>query len=375
MNGFGDSSISWIVYRLIQHSDRELFQWHVSGLCGLGTMQKKFDQLGAYTIDFSKPINSSRYLWQRIREYLLDHEIRIIHTHTPRTIFQASLATKRLPRIIHIATKHLLTTPGDRKWGLPISTFDRFSLYLPDHLVAVSQTMARQIIAQPGIDQRQVTAIRNAIPVESFFLPEQREACRREFGLSPQSIAIGFAGRMEKVKRIDLLLYAHQQVLYRFPEACLVLVGEGSKQDDWRSMAESLGVSQAVIWAGFRTDMPRVLAALDAYVVPSVNEGLSLSILEALAAGKPVIATDVGGTSEVIVDDLTGILVSPGSYQMLAAAIIDLLNQPDKRARLSQAGRNLVLEQFNVKRMTDAYCKLYMNLVVDSGVNLVKCMF
>jgi glycosyltransferase involved in cell wall biosynthesis len=330
-------------------------------------MQEKFDQLGVHTIDFSKPVNSSRHIWQRIQKYMFDNDIHIIHSHTPRTIFQAKLATRRFPQIIHVATKHLLTSPADRKFGLPISILDRFSLYLPNQLVAVSNTMYGEIVAQPGIAPRRVRAIRNAIPAEKFFTPGEREACRGELGLSPKTVAIGFACRLEKVKRIDLLLYAHKQVLSEHPETCLVIVGEGSMLRDLQNLADQLGISNAVIWTGFRTDMSRILAALDIYVVPSVNEGLSLSMLEAMAAGKPVVATDVGGTSEVIVDDVTGILISPGSSQVLATAMTDLLNHPKKRARLSQKGQNLVVEEFNVQRMTNAYCELYMDLVGNVG--------
>lgn len=370
MNGFGDASISWIVHRIIHHaSNPNNFNWYVSGLCGLGTMQEKFNQLEAHTIDFSKPLKSKRFIWQRIRQYLLDHEIQIIHTHTPRTIIQASLATCRMPQVAHLATKHLLTTPGDRRWGIPVTIFDRFGLYLPDQIVAVSNTMVKQILIQPGISPQRVRAICNAIPAEKYYAPDQRESCRIELGLSPESIAIGFAGRMEKVKRIDLLLFAHKQILFDFPETRLVLVGEGSEQDEWKSLTENLGISHTVIWAGFRTDMPRIMAALDIYVVPSVNEGLSLSILEAMAAGLPVIATDVGGASEVIIDNLSGLLVYPGSYQILAKAISDLLENPEKRERISRAGRDLVLNEYNIKRLTDDYCNLYLEIANKIGRN------
>jgi glycosyltransferase involved in cell wall biosynthesis len=185
-------------------------------------------------------------------------------------------------------------------------------------------------------------------------------------GLSTENIAVGFACRLEKVKRIDLLLYAHKQVLSKYPQTRLVIVGEGSKQRDWQLLSDQLGISNAVIWTGFRTDMPGILAALDIYVVPSVNEGLSLSVLEAMAAGKPVIATDVGGTSEVIIDNVSGILIPPGSYQALTNAITDLLNQPDKRVRLAQAGQNLVIEDFNVQRMINAYFELYKNVATKT---------
>ena len=141
MNGFGDASISWIVHRLIQHLGQEDYSWHVAGLSGRGTMQGHFRQLNVRLVDFGESPNSQKFLPLRIRHYLSYHQIRIIHTHTPRTIFQAAMATNHLQSIIHITTKHLLTQPQDRRFGLMIALFDRLGLYLPDYLVTVSQTM------------------------------------------------------------------------------------------------------------------------------------------------------------------------------------------------------------------------------------------
>ena len=325
-------------------------------------MQPKYDQLGAQTVDFSQPVFPERMIWQRIRRYLEDNQIAIIHSHTPRTIIHAFLATAFLPGTIHLATKHLLTTPQDRKWGLPIALYDRFSLYLPDHLVAVSNHMCKQILSLPVISQRRVTAIPNAIPVEKFFRPDLRDEGRREFGLNSDTIAIGFAGRMERVKTIDLLLLVYQKVLVKHPDTRLLLVGEGSKQVEWQNLADRLGVSHAVIWAGFRADMPRILAALDIFIQPSINEGLSLATLEAMAAGKAIIATDVGGTSEIIQNNHTGLLVKPGSTDSLAAALITYLDYPEKRKKLALSGQVFVKEEFHVNRMTNSYQDLYLEL-------------
>ena len=363
MNGFGDASIGWIVQRLIQQLGSKDFAWHVSGLCGAGTMQAKYDQLGAQTIDFSQPVYPERMLWQRVRRYLIDNQISIIHSHTPRTIIHAFLATAWLPKTIHLATKHLLTNPQDRRWGLPISIYDRFSLYLPDHLIAVSNHMYEQIISTPLISKSCVSAIPNAIPVEIFFHPDLRDDCREEFGLTPEIIAIGFAGRMEKVKNIDLLLIAFQQILDKHPNSRLLLVGEGSKQMEWKNLADRLGVSHSVIWAGFRSDMPRILAALDIFIQPSINEGLSLATLEAMAACKAVIATDVGGTSEIIRNNLTGLLITPGSSDSIAAAIREFLEYPEKRKMLACAGQIYVNEKFHINRMTDSYQCVYTELI------------
>ena len=367
MNGFGDASISWIVHRLIRQLGQEDYSWHVAGLCGRGTMQEQFRQLNVRLVDFSEPQDSQRFEPLRIRRYLSNHQIRIIHSHTPRTLFQAAMATNRVPSIVHISTKHLLTKSQDRRFGMVIAVLDRLGLYLPDYLVAVSQTMHRQIVDQPGIKPCRVRAISNAIPIDQFYAPHKRQACREELGLSPADFAIGFCGRMEKVKCIDLLLVAFRQVLSEYPNARLVLVGEGAKLAEWQALAERLSLSEAIIWTGFRTDVPDLLAAMDIYVQPSVNEGLSLSILEAMAAGKAVVATSAGGTAEVINDDRTGVLLPDASPAIVSAAILELIEHPDKRRSMAETAREYVLDEYCIERMTSAYGRLYQEVLSNSG--------
>jgi glycosyltransferase involved in cell wall biosynthesis len=367
LNGFGDSSISRIVYRIIENLAGEEYDWHVGGLGGTGTMRASFEDLGARTVDFSLRAGSRRWAWQRIRRYAIDHEIKLVHTHTPRTILQAALAARSLPDVVHVATKHLLTAPQDRAGGGILAALDRLFLYLPDRLVPVSETMAQQILVQPGMDPGRITAIRNAIPIDPYHAPGKREACRQALEIPPDALVIGFLGRMDPVKRIDLLLQAHRQALLGFPNARLLLIGEGSRRSEWQGLCSQLGISDTVIWTGFRTDVAELLSAMDIYVQPSVNEGLSLSILEAMAAGKPVIATEVGGAREVITDQVTGRLVPPGSFEAIRDAIVDLLANAEKRRSLGQAARAHVARAFGVQRMVSAYGDLYARLAARAG--------
>jgi len=125
-------------------------------------------------------------------------------------------------------------------------------------------------------------------------------------------------------------------VLAQHPQARLMIIGEGGERPKLEAFAANLGISHAVIWTGFRQDMPRLLAAMDVYVQSSVNEGLCLSILEAMAAGKPVIATDVGGTQEVLTHQKTGILIPPVRLRPSGRRSVDLLGHPEKRVALSR---------------------------------------
>jgi len=363
MNAVGDSSIGRIIQRLVRYSGDQEYSWHVGGLRGPGNMGLDFSGLGTQVVDFSDQTIGSGNLIGRIREYIANHQVKIVHTHSPLAILKAAraLAGARYTTM-HLATVHLLYAPGDRRWGLLYALLHRFTLYLPDHLVAVSQKMGRQIAAYPGIKASRVTAIQNAIDCESYYLPGQRDDCRSEFGLAPDSPLIGYMGRIEKMKRLDLLLHAFVPVLARHPQARLMIIGEGKSKPELEAIAERLGISHAVIWTGFRQDIARLLAAMDVYVQPSANEGLSLSILEAMAAGKPVIATDVGGAHEVITDQQTGILVRSGSSSAIGAAIMELLDHPQKRSALAQAGRNRVVQQFGVQQMVDAYQRVYHEL-------------
>lgn len=353
------SGICRIIQHLVRCLGQENYSWHIGGLRGVGDVQGEFSRLGMQVVDFSDLQDGSMSLTGRIRKYALANQISIIHTHSPRTRLAAARALMGIRSIRHLATEHLLYEPRDRRWGLMYALIDRLTLYLPDHTVTVSKEMQHRVVALPGLSTKRVTAIRNAIDCEYYYLPAQREPCRWEFGLTEDSPVIGYTGRIVKQKRLDLLLEAFSHVLLRYPKARLLVVGEGELMPELKAFAESVNVSHAVIWTGFRQDIPSLLAAMDLYIQPSANEGLPLSILEAMSAGKAVIATDVGAAQEVLTHQKSGILIPPGSAPAIENAILDLLNRPDKRAALSQAAREHVIQEFGVQRMVEAYRCVY----------------
>ena len=356
MNSFEDASISRIVLRLIKYLGSTEYNWHVGALNPAGKMRAEYSQSGAQVVDFSKQNGSAE-----IKSYIQERNIQIVHTHTPRTILKVVLAQPA--NVIHISTKHLLFAPQDRNWGLFHALWDRFSLYLPNQIVAVSGTMYAQILSQPGMQKNRVALVRNAIPVEQFYVPEQREAFRAELGLSADTLLIGYSGRLNQVKRIDLLLLAFSQVLAQFPQAHLILAGEGNLKPQLQTYAVHLGLEQAITWLGFSSEIPRFLAALDVYVQPSLNEGLSLSILEAMAARQPIIATQVGGANEVLLNEENGLLIPAGSASAISHALIELLGSPQKRQALGEAAQQRVRKEFNIQAMATAYGSTYQKWV------------
>jgi glycosyltransferase involved in cell wall biosynthesis len=359
MNNFDESSISRIVMRLIENLGSGDISWHIGAVTNLGHMQGAFEERGCRVADFAA--NGAGGPRRSIRSYVREHGIDIVHTHTPRTIVDGTLALRGPPGVKHVATKHLLYAPSDRRWGLAYALIDRLTLYLPDVVVAVSGTMRAQISKQPLINPNRIVLIRNAIPVEGVRLPHERIAERGELGLPADALVLGYAGRIDKVKRIDLLLKAFREVLEQFPRTRLVIAGEGSLTEEMKTLAEALGVSHALAWPGFY-EMRKLLAVIDIYIQPSDNEGLSLSILEAMAAQRAIIATSVGAAREVISDGETGILVPPGSSMALADAVLRLLHDPNRRAAISQAARVRVESEFELGKMVEGYAAVYSNL-------------
>ena len=362
---FAVPGIGGFVRVLLPHLDQQNYCWHVGALSGPGDLQEEFRSLGASVVDFSDKQNGSKNSIRRIRDYVVANRIRIIHSHSVRTTLAAAAAITGKRQPIHLATEHLFYSPWDRRWGAAYTLLDRFSLYLPDHIVAISQRMYHQIVALPGLSPKRITIIRTAVDCDAFYAPNQRDPCRSEFGMAPESPVIGYTGRLEKQKRLETLLKGFSLVLVRYPQARLMIVGEGSLSSKLKALANRLGISHAVIWTGFRQDIPRLLAVMDIYVLPSSNEGFAASMLEAMAAGKPVIVTDVGGAREVVTDGRKGILIPPGSASAIGTAIIDLLDHPGKRTALSQAGRTHVVQEFGVQRMVDAYQEVYQSLTLE----------
>jgi glycosyltransferase involved in cell wall biosynthesis len=175
-------------------------------------------------------------------------------------------------------------------------------------------------------------------------------------------MVIGFTGRLEKVKNLDLLLVAFRNIRLHWPQTKLVIAGEGDLMDALKQQCADLGLIDDVIWTGFYKDIPRLLSAFDIYIQPSTNEGLSLSILEAMAAGLPVISTRVDSATEIITNDVNGLLIPPSSTRCMEDALRTLLESVEKRERLAAEGRRMVLNNYDVRIMVDRYYQLYQSL-------------
>jgi glycosyltransferase involved in cell wall biosynthesis len=244
---------------------------------------------------------------------------------------------------------------------------DRFHLRWMDHVVCVSEAQAAKV-RRAGVPAERVSVIRNAVDPERFVDPDPRYRAKLlRYFRSPRRPVIGAAGRLSPEKGFDVLVAAAEQVARADSSAGFILFGEGPCRDRLVWQIRDAGLTGTFILSGFRADLDRFLPHLDLLVLPSFTEGLPNVVLEACAAGVPVVATAVGGTPEVVVDGVNGHLVPPGDPETLAGRIRDLIASPDRLQEMGFQGRQRIFEQFTFPAQAQQYHRLFERLVPDGA--------
>ena len=225
-------------------------------------------------------------------------------------------------------------------------------------LIAVSTSIERKI-ADEGRDLVPVSLIYNGVDLDRYDHQEPCCTLRDEYGMEPGSQTVGVVARLEPEKGHPTLLDAWPQVLRDVPDAYLLIIGEGSRREALEQQAYDLLIGHRVVFTGRRDDVPAVTAELDVAVLPSYREAQGLSILEAMALSRPVVASNVGGIPEMIDDGVTGLLVPPADPPALAAAISRLLRDHSYADTIGRAGHDLVHERFCIERMVSDVQAIY----------------
>jgi glycosyltransferase involved in cell wall biosynthesis len=235
-----------------------------------------------------------------------------------------------------------------------------------DRLIAVSRSIVAKLHAE-GRDTAPISLIHNGVDLERY--DHQGPCCtlREEYGLPSEGPIVGVVARLEPEKGHPTLLEAWRSVVAAVPDATLLVVGEGSRREVLEALAVELGIADRVVFTGRRDDVPAVTAALDVAVLPSYREALGLSVLEAMALSRPVVASEVGGIPEMIEDGITGLLVPPHDPAALAAAIVRLLRDHPLADTLGRAGHDLVHDRFCIERMVAAVEQIY-----DDGARTLR---
>jgi glycosyltransferase involved in cell wall biosynthesis len=292
-------------------------------------------------------------LW--LAQLVRSERIDIVHAHNATAFFYGALATTLVPRARFLYTEHDRAFPTPlRERGLHAALARR-----TDAVVTVSQTLRDNLVRYECFPPARVHVVKNGVRLSPA--TRDRDAVRAELALGGRPVA-GIVARLAPVKNHAVLLRAWKQVLDSVPDAVLLVVGNGSTESACRALAAELGLGDTVRFLGFRLDIADLLLAMDVFVLSSHSEGLSLTLLEAEAAGLPIVATHVGGNPEVVRDGESGFLVPSSQPGPLAAALARLLQNPSLRARFGARGRALYHDGFTLQSMVSGYDRLYRAL-------------
>jgi glycosyltransferase involved in cell wall biosynthesis len=371
----------------VSHLSRELDQRGyettlVAGRVGQGegSMEYFAEELGVqplYVSELQREISAApdafavHRLVQLIRQFRPD----ILHTHTAKAgavgRAAAMLAgSARPPVVVHTFHGHVLRGYFTPNRARVFQQIERILAHYSDALIAVSPQVRDDLVGLGVAPAGKIAVIRLGLDLERRVAtdPAARAVVRGKLAVPEESFLIGWLGRMTEIKRANDLLTAFARLRKRGVDAHLALVGDGPLRGALEEFAAELGVSDRTRFVGFRESVGEFYSAFDAVALTSANEGTPVTVIEALASGLPVVATDVGGVADVVRDGRSGFLVAARDVGAIAERLEELAQDPELRTRMGQEGCRYVVPRYSVPRLVEDVDRLYRSLLAAKGL-------
>lgn len=350
----GPGGAEKMLISLVEHLNKEKYK---STICLLkdGWLNSKLKERGLETIII--PQNRSLdFMWLlQLIKVLKERDIHLMHAHEFAMNTYGSLTSliTKIPIVTTVHGKNYYHEKWRRRWAYRFASRQ-------SKMVVVSENIKKFLINNVGIKNGDLLTIYNGTNINLHQAKnELRDRIKMELRIDKDQPVIGTVGNLYPVKGHTYLLNAAAIVKRTFPTAIFLIAGRGQLLPQLQEEAKELSIKDNVRFLGFREDIPLLLQAMDIFVLPSISEGLPLAALEAMANEKPVIATDVGGIPEVVIDGTSGFLVPSKTPEVLAEKILLLLANRDLSLRLGKEGRVRVEKEFSLKKMIRKYEKLY----------------
>ena len=297
----------------------------------------------------------------RLVRYLKEIDADLVHTQLEFANILGNISARVL-RLPSVCTIHVMPSLDVKTKSKFHQRLEWFALkYFCNQVISVSEEAREHHLRLSGASPDRVSTLYNGIDLSNYSNVErERMDVRAELGVPPDANLLTTVAVLRQPKGIQYMIRALPAVLASSPNTAYLIVGDGSYRDSLVEEVSKSGVGNRVIFAGMRKDVPRLLAASDVFVLPTLTEALPTVLAEAMAAKLPIVASRVGGIPEMITDGQNGCFVEPKDVDELARACIQLLNDPDKRAAMGIAGSNIVDQKFNIERQVDKLEELYM---------------
>lgn len=353
---------------VLRHLDRSRFDVHVGCLKKQGPFLAEVEAMGVPVMEFPASASTAGPAgWvfgklQRIRDiaaYLNEQRFDLLHAFDFYGNVFAVPAARRSNVPVVLASRRELA--GDRsllqRWAI------RYACQRAHGVVANSRAAGSCLTALLGNASGKVTVVYNGIDLGAFRATRSAQDVRAEIGVPGNTVLVGIVAALRPEKQIETFLRAAARVAKQMTQARFLLVGDGSERARLEELARQLGIESRTIFAGDRRDVADLLPAIDVFVLSSLTESLPNAVLEAMAAARPVVATRVGGTPELVEEGVTGYLVPVGDDAAMAARILELAGNPDLRRRMGAAGRARVERDFTPEKMAGTLEELYARML------------
>lgn len=293
-----------------------------------------------------------------VYRWLRENPADILHTYLFGFHFYAGLPARMLRTSVILSTRReiALWRKGRHVWA------ENLGNLFTDGVICCSDAVEQWTLETEKVRRAKVFTIRNGVDLDRFAAPGGGEAIRRGLGIPSEAPVVGTVANFSPDKGYPHLLDAARRVLEEIPAAYFLFVGSGPLLEDMKKAAQAMPGSGRLIFAGARDDVPALLDAMDVFTLASVTEGFPNVVLEAMAAGKPIAATRVGGIPELIASGEDGVLVPPADGPALAQALLGLLRDPSEAADLGARAREKVRKDFSMQGMMDRYENLYLGM-------------
>ncbi len=333
-------------------------------LDGVGSLGKDLQNTGQRVYDLKRKAGIDWSLGKRIRKIIKEEQIDLIHAHQYTPYFYATMSRSISSTPPILFTEHGRHYPDKKK--LKHLLFNKLMFRKNDRVTGVGEFVKKALVKKEGFSPEKVAVIYNGVNAKKFTThtdPKIRDEIRKELNIKDQQKIILQVARFHPVKDHATSVQAFKIYCQNHDNAVLVLVGAGQEITKIKKLATDLGINHRVRFLGLRMDISILLAAADLFVLSSLSEGISVTLLEAMSIGVPICATQVGGNSEVVLHNKTGLLSPRQDAQQLADHIATLLNHPLLAKEMATRGREHFTQLFTQEKMHHAYRLLYQQML------------
>ena len=318
-------------------------------------------------INIIKDLKAFFDIWRIIKKY----NPLIVHTHSSKAGLMGRLAAKLAgtPIIVHTPHGHVFFGYfGPFKTKLFI-IFEKLASRITDKIVALTNREKEDHILFKIAEEDKFSVIYSGIELNALKESSsgEKQNLKKELGIPENSLIVGTAGRLVPVKGPEFLVKASKYIISKYPDTYFMFTGDGSLEHDLKRKALEMGISDNIIFLGWRDDLAKIISIYDIFVLPSLNEGMGRVLVEAMALGKSIVASNVGGIPDLVIHEKNGFLVPPKNPKELAKYIQILLEDEKKREKMELGGKEMSLN-FSAENMVEKIEKLYNELLIKKNI-------